>query len=61
VFTAGDGPPSRLHPDGSGTGDDCIDIPGLYQAAERRNIVKLVTLGSEPGGLGFDDFRDFFR
>jgi len=59
VFASGYRLSPRLQPGGLGVADDAIDITGLYKRAEGRQPVKLIALGGELGGAGFDDFRDF--
>jgi len=41
--------------------DDTVNIAGLYQAAQGRQLVKLVALGGELDGAGFDNFTYFWR
>ena len=46
---------------GSGRpGNDTIDIPCFYQAAQGRYLIKLVALGDETGGARLDNFSDLF-
>jgi hypothetical protein len=59
VFAASDGLAPRLQAGSRGVIDDAVDVSRPDQATQRRQLVKLVALGRELGGAGFDDFGDF--
>jgi hypothetical protein len=41
--------------------NDAVDITGLYQAAEGRQLVEFIALGGKLRRRGFNDFGDFIR
>jgi len=58
ILAASDGPAIGLDTGSFGITDDAVDIAGLYQAAQRRQFIKLVALRGELRGAGFNYFPD---